>query len=835
MLNNSDICVLHFVSMNFQNNSQLQLAHDFVQFTGRNVFLTGKAGTGKTTFLHYLKKHSSKRMVVVAPTGVAAINAGGVTIHSFFQISFGPQIPEYLHARQKDENGKGVKRFNRNKINIIKSMDLLVIDEISMVRADLLDGIDAVLRKFRDHSRPFGGVQLLMIGDLQQLAPVVKEDEWSLLRNHYDTPFFFSSNALKKTHYVTVELTFVYRQKDESFIKLLNKVRDNKMDDEVVTLLNKRYRPDFNFDTPGYIILTTHNAKAKAINDEKMLALKGKEKKFKAVIKGNFPELIYPTEPDLRLKEGAQVMFVKNDPDPDKRFYNGKIGVITEIGKNRVTVLCEGDDEPIEVSPLEWEKVKYTINDKTKEIKEDIEGTFTQLPLKPAWAITIHKSQGLTFEKAVIDAQAAFAHGQVYVALSRCKSLEGMILSSRITNTSIKHDATVERFTKNFEEKQPDSNELEKSKQDFQRQLLTDLFDFEALRRRVFYLLKLADEHAASLQVDLKTPFLSMSDKLKNEVVIVSEKFNRQLTALLSEEPQVEKNEKLQERVKKASGYFSEKLQTLIIDKIDETDIETDNKAVRKSIYDALNKLSEDAAYKFACLKACENGFVVQDYLQAKALASIDEPVKTKPGKKAVSKTDATLEHPELYMRLKHWRDARVEETGLPYYMILPLKTMREISNKLPVTLPALKAVKGMGKKKLELYGSELLEIVTDYCDENDFQPEPYIEPEITPKKPTKQISFEMWQEGMSVQKIAEERGYTEGTIERHLAFYVESGKLPVEKMVAPEKVTLISDYMKEHPDEGLGAVKEFFGDRVTWSELHFVRAFLNGEKTKNS
>jgi len=695
--------------MNFEGNEQIELAYKFIQYTDKNIFLTGKAGTGKTTFLHNLKQYSTKRMVVVAPTGVAAINAAGVTIHSFFQLSFGPQIPEYVHARNSEDNQSGVKRFSREKINIIKSMDLLVIDEISMVRADMLDGIDGVLRRFRDRSRPFGGVQLLMIGDLQQLAPVVKQDEWSLLRKHYDTPFFFSSNALKKTHYVTVELTYVFRQRDEHFIQLLNKVRDNKIDDEVVNLLNERYHPDFDFDKPGYIILTTHNAKAKSINDEKMLKLPGKEKTAKAIIKGNFPEYIYPTEPDLRLKVGAQVMFVKNDPEPEKRFYNGKIGIVKSINRETVDVYCEGDDEPIEVVPLEWEKIKYTLNDETKEITETVEGTFKQLPLKLAWAITIHKSQGLTFEKAVIDAQDAFAHGQVYVALSRCKSLEGMILSSKIRNESIKHDSTVEKFTKDFEERQPDSNELEKSKHEFQYQLLVDLFDFQILQRRIYYLMKLANEHSASLQFDLKAPFLTLSNSFKNEVVIVSEKFGRQLKTLLSEEPDAEKNQALQERVGKAAVYFAGQIKKLVLNKLDEMVVETDNRAVRKSINDALKKLEQDTRFKLGCLQACENGFVVKDYIAAKALAAIEEAPSGKPKRKAKEPVDETIAHPELYQRLKHWRDAKVEELNIPYYMVLPLKTMRELSNKLPVTLPALKAIKGFGKKKIAKGGSRVM------------------------------------------------------------------------------------------------------------------------------
>ncbi len=813
--------------MNFKDNPQLQLAHDFVQFTGRNIFLTGKAGTGKTTFLHNLKQHSLKRIVVVAPTGVAAINAAGVTIHSFFQLSFGPQIPEYIHARNSEENQSKAQRFSREKINIIKSMDLLIIDEISMVRADLLDGVDAVLRRFRDRNKPFGGVQLLMIGDLQQLAPVVKEDEWSLLRKHYDTPFFFSSNALKKTHYVTVELTFVYRQKDEHFIKLLNKVRDNQIDAEVVNMLNERYHPDFNFEKPGYIILTTHNAKAKAINDDKMAKLPGKERKFKAIIKGNFPEYIFPTESVLHLKKGAQVMFVKNDPEPEKRFYNGKIGTIISINKDSIDVHCDGDDEAIEVVPLEWEKVKYSLNEENKEITESVEGVFVQMPIKPAWAITIHKSQGLTFEKAVIDAQAAFAHGQVYVALSRCKSLEGMILSSKITGTSIKHDVTVERFTKNFEEQQPDADELIKSKQAYQKQLLFDLFDFQILQQRIYYAVKLAREHDSVLQVDLKGILLGMGDKIKNEVTEISEKFRNQLNTLLLNNPEAEKNEPLQERVKKASAYFSEKIRSIVLDKTGEIVVDTDNKAVRKSVTNAINRVEEEAGYKQLCLESCKQGFEVKSYIEARAKAAIEKPVTKRAKKQAKTPVSINVEHPELYQRLKHWRDAKVEELNWSHYMVIPLKTMRELSNKLPLTLPALKTIKGLGKKKIDMFGGELLEIITDYCDEKDFEPEPIFIPEKKPKKPTKQITFEMWQAGKTIEQIANERGFTIGTIERHLIPYVESGDIPIERLVPDEQIKLISAFFEEHPEAFAGEAKETLGDRVSWRDLHFVRAWV--------
>ncbi|MCD4773207.1 MAG: AAA family ATPase, partial [Bacteroidales bacterium] len=680
--------------MNIQNNSQLQLAYDFVQFTGKNIFLTGKAGTGKTTFLHDLKKHSPKRMVVVAPTGVAAINAAGVTIHSFFQLSFGPQLPDYQTSEYKNnERQNKVRRFSKEKINIIKSMDLLIIDEISMVRADLLDGIDNTLRRFRNRNLPFGGIQLLMIGDLQQLAPVVKEDEWSPLRKYYDTPFFFSSKALQKTQYVTIELQFVYRQKDEHFIKLLNKIRDNKIDREVIDKFNERYKPDFNPDNEGYIILTTHNNKAKQINDTKLNRLSGKTHTFEAEVTGNFPDYIYPTDYELKLKVNAQVMFVKNDPNPAKDYYNGKIGTITKIDDNIVTVNCVGDDEPINVMPVEWEKMKYKIDEETKEIKETVEGTFTQYPLKLAWAITIHKSQGLTFEKAIIDAEAAFAHGQVYVAFSRCKSLEGLVLSTPIGAHSVKHDRTVESFTKNYEENQPDDAVLESSKKAYQQQLLTDLFDFGTLQKFIFYSIKLLNENSSSLESNPKDIFMEINKTVKEEITNVSGKFKNQLLNLFSKEIDIEKDSEIQDRIQKAAGYFSGKINELVSDKIENISIETDNKAVRKSLKNQINKLYQEAIFKSACLQACQKGFIMKNYLKARAIASLEENA-LKPSRKKSSETVGTdITRPNFYKILKDWRDAKADELDWDVYMVLQLKTMRELSAKLPVTKQGLKAI----------------------------------------------------------------------------------------------------------------------------------------------
>jgi len=343
-------------------NPELQLAHDFVETTDRHIFLTGKAGTGKTTFLHNLKGNTHKRMIVTAPTGVAAINAGGVTLHSFFQLPFGPFVPGSEADGRPNQH-----RFGKAKINIIKSLDLLVIDEISMVRADLLDGVDGVLRRFRRNDLPFGGVQLLMIGDLRQLSPVVKDEDWAILREFYDSMYFFSCRALRLSELVVIELKHVFRQSDTRFIDLLNRVRDNRLDQASLQELNSRYRKDFRpGDNEGYITLSTHNSGADAINESRLKALQRKAHSFQAEIEGDFPEYSYPTSPVLTLKEGAQVMFIKNDPSPEKLYFNGKIGKITRIAERSVFVICPGDQEEILVEPALWENIKYRIDPATR-------------------------------------------------------------------------------------------------------------------------------------------------------------------------------------------------------------------------------------------------------------------------------------------------------------------------------------------------------------------------------------------------------------------------------------------------------------------------------------
>ena len=462
-----------------ENNPELQLAWQFIENTGTHLFLTGKAGTGKTTFLRRLREQSPKRMVVLAPTGIAAINAGGVTIHSFFQLSFAPFVPDTtLNPAQIHY------RINKEKCNIIRSMDLLVIDEISMVRADLLDAVDATLRRYRDREKPFGGVQLLMIGDLQQLAPVVKDSEWEMLRHYYETPYFFASRALRETTYMTIELEKVYRQSDTFFLSLLNKIRENKADDEVLNELNKRYQRDFQPPKEeGYIRLTTHNNQAQRINDRELASLPGKAYSFRAEVKDDFPEYSYPADEVLTIKEGAQIMFLKNDVSSEKRYYNGMIGEVVTVNETGMFVRGKDSEHEFQLLQEEWGNYKYVLNEETKEITEEIAGVFRQYPIRLAWAITIHKSQGLTFERAIIDARNSFAHGQTYVALSRCKTLDGMVLESPLRREAIISDSVVDNFTKAVERNKPGNKQLNDMQKAYFFDLLSDLFNFYSIEQ----------------------------------------------------------------------------------------------------------------------------------------------------------------------------------------------------------------------------------------------------------------------------------------------------------------------------------------------------------------
>ena len=827
-------------------NQDLQLAFNFVKQTNRNIFLTGKAGTGKTTFLRDLKKSSPKRMIVVAPTGVAAINAGGVTIHSFFQLPFHPYIPSfYLSEKHPDNqamhNDPAGYKMSRERINIIKSLDLLVIDEISMVRADTLDAVDSALRRYKNRYLPFGGVQLLMIGDLQQLAPVVKDEDREIIDKYYNSAFFFGSRALSSTDYVTIELKHIYRQNDQDFINLLNKIRDNQVDSEVLSVLNNRYIPDFDIDSDGgYITLTTHNNQARMLNDSKLEKLPGKPHSFKAFIKDEFPEFSYPTDSELILKKGTQVMFAKNDLSGDKLYFNGKIGKVETFVDDLIMVKCADDDFPIGVEMVEWQNIKYTLDEETKEIQETVIGTFKQYPLKLAWAITIHKSQGLTFDRAVIDARSAFAHGQVYVALSRCRTLNGVVLSTLINQRSIIDDSSISDFIKETLQNQPGQKQLAESKKAYQQVLLTELFDFASLSRNLSYGLRIINENHNTILGNPQEMVESALTSIKTDFIEVSEKFRPQLYGLLNGDIDAESNTLLQERVQKACEYFSIKLEAAFKDILSGFSVETDNKTVRKSVSEALERTRKEGVIKLACLNAVRSGFTIGKYLDAKAKSVIDIPVVKSHSSKSVEDSSGIITHPALFLRLKEWRNIKAREVNLPHYMILPQKTMVTLTNFVPQSMPALKMVKGMGQKKSEKYGQELLNIITSYCQKENIEPsDGSFTVQTIPKKikeETKKISYDLFKEGKAVKQIAEERMLSITTIEGHLAYYVGTGEIPIDIFVSPEMTDLITSHLEKEDELKAGHVKDSLGEKVSWSDIKFVISHIKFlRKSKNN
>ena len=600
-----------------EENQELRHAWDFVEHTGRSIFLTGKAGTGKTTFLKTVVERSSKRNVVVAPTGVAAINAGGMTIHSFFQLPFSPFVPNAQIKSKFD--------FGKEKRKIISSLDLLIIDEISMVRSDLLDAIDSVLRRFRDRYKPFGGVQLLMIGDLQQLTPVVTPEDERMLKPYYDTPYFFGSKALAQIDYVTIQLEKVYRQQDDAFLSLLNHIREGQPTTDDLTLLNSRCQPTF-IPKPeeGYIRLTTHNQMANNYNESELQKLPGQAYTYQAKIEGTFPDYSYPTAETLTLKVGAQVMFVKNDPSGEHRYFNGRIGHVTYADSSRLQVFCPGDSEAIEVEPLEWENSRYTLNDETREIETEVLGKFTQLPLRLAWAITIHKSQGLTFDRAIIDASLSFAPGQVYVALSRCKTLEGMVLASQIPPHAIINDERVDSYIEHQEEAaQRSIEQLPTLKDEYYRYLLMELFDFKDILYREEYLSRLITEFFYHSFTDIAELHKRALEDYKKQVIDVADKWLIKIQQMTID---TLREEEFLERVKRSAAYFEQTLDQVLAKPLGLVpNIQSNNKQAMKRLTENFVDLRQAwLSRRFLLQQMAERTFTIADYLRQKQHSLLD-------------------------------------------------------------------------------------------------------------------------------------------------------------------------------------------------------------------
>jgi len=826
---------IHGMAQQTFTNQKLDFVEELVCFTDSHIFLTGKAGTGKTTFLKNLPLKTFKRMAVVAPTGVAAINAGGQTIHSFFQLPLGPQIPENAKGAFPSPRSMAAQyqKLNKKKTNLIRSLDLLIIDEISMVRADVLDAIDAVLRRVRRSQKPFGGMQVLMIGDVHQLAPVAKTEEWDLLSRFYTTPYFFGSEVLKKTPYVCVELEHIYRQHDEDFITLLNKVRDNRMDGDSIRLLNTRFKPNFiAHDNEGYITLTTHNYQADEINKRKLEALQAPPVTFKAIVHGNFPENTYPTQGELVLKTGTQVMFVKNDPTTAKAYFNGKIGRVTGYDEKEGTVTVMSDGERITVSRLKWQNMEYTLNPETQEVEEKEVGSFTQIPLRLAWAVTIHKSQGLTFDKVIVDAGKAFAHGQVYVALSRCTSFEGLVLKTFITREALISDHSVDHFVEQLPEKEPTQEKVDRLRHEYELETMLELIDFEELYRHFGRLTKVIYNNSNLFEDALIKDLSKRRNRVYEELCGVSRKFEVQIRKLHEEQPSCEQNPALQERLIKGVAYFGEHLKSIAAGLLD-LPYKTDNQAINDQITEALKQLKEDLYLKGCCLEACKDGFTVKDYLKTKSVKVIEEEKNT--NKKVEIKFDAS-KGGSLYSRLLSWREARSEADDVPASNIAPIKTLRAIADAKPVTLSELRAIEGMGSKRIRNHGAEILDIVLRFIGKDPETADIGTLPEAPEKKEKKQrgdsnrITKEMFDKGMTVEAIAKERGFTVNTILGHLVTFVEQGTLEASQFVAEEKYNEILDYFESTFDPSLPAAKDVLGEDYEYGEIKAVLAELQRE-----
>ncbi len=697
-------------------DENLALVQNYLNRTGEHIFLTGRAGTGKTTFLRNFREQSWKRMVVLAPTGVAAVNAGGMTIHSFFQMPFGPYL-----GKLSNHGSDSYFKIRKERIKLIRSLDLLVIDEISMVRADLLDAVDDMLRHYRRSNQSFGGLQLLMIGDVHQLAPVARDEEWTLLKEVYDSPYFFSSRALHNTTYRTISLTHVFRQTDRRFLELLNAVRDNCLHPEMLEKLNERYVPNCDSGKyEGYITLTTHNAQANAINQGRLQTLDSPEFCYSAETSGIFPENSYPTSKELLLKEGAQVMFVKNDSTGQQRYYNGKLATVTEVSAKNIQVRLEGSGDLIDVGLEEWSNTRYEIDEKTGEIVEYTEGIFRQYPLKLAWAITVHKSQGLTFDRVILDIAEAFAHGQVYVALSRCRSLEGIILRTPLRMNAIKTDKWISRFNQTVENQRPTEEDLKSAEKEYFLNLVSELFDFQNILGDLRRLRYICDEYCMESYPNYCSAVSKASVRCFSDMAEVGIRFQGQLQRMAAESENAERDASIQERIRKAATYFIAQMEDWLMPLVEETPPTIDNASVSKQLTDAFVRFSQSVREKHHLLTASKESFAVDEYLRARTEYVIRED-KT-PVKKKRILIPEDIERVELYEQLVAWRAQTAKEKAIPAYTVLTQKALIALCKKPARSIVELSLVKGIGIKTIQKYGSELMEIIQEFVEPGKVQ-----------------------------------------------------------------------------------------------------------------
>jgi len=824
------------------SNEIFELAVDLVQQSNRNIFLTGKAGTGKTTFLKHIRENCAKQMVVLAPTGVAAINAGGATIHSFFLLPFSPFIPSAKGTGFSSSGDKTLNRhslishlrYNSDKRKQLMQLELLIIDEISMVRCDLLDAIDTILRYFRKRpTEQFGGVQLLFIGDMFQLPPVVKDQEWQMLSDFYDSPYFFSSQVLKEHSPLYIEFEKIYRQSDETFIRILNQVRNNELDEDGMKVLESRFNPTFRRSKDdGYIILTTHNEQARNINIAALNNLKGKSMQYEAEISGSFQDKAYPADEILYLKIGAQVMFIKNDTaDRGKRYFNGKIGIVKELDDENIIVVCNDDATEIEVKKEEWENIRYSIDKTSQSLQSETLGTFKQYPLRLAWAITIHKSQGLTFEKAIIDAGEAFASGQVYVALSRCVGLEGLILKSRIRTASLSIDKRIIEYSKNISTSQSLQEEFYQARKNYQLQVLIQTFNFN---KAINYCTELGTyliENISSFNPESNI-WLEQLSKQLNTHQETATKFHVWLKAQFELPEAPEKNTALIERIGKAANHFLIETKNLL-HLLQQSPAITDSKLHAKEYNETLKEIFTELCVTRHILQnfgGSVNPIAWQQQKKNFVLPSFT--VNAYSG--TVTKT-INSPHAELYLQLKNLRDEICAEKNVPVYLVLGSKTLEEMSGYLPHTLAELKSITGFGEVKIKQYGQQFLDIILKYCEEENLSSlihEKKAKKEKKSKAKSKIVkentfekTFQLFKEGKTIGEIAKERNFATTTIEGHLSKYISTGEIEITTLISPERIALINDAIKATDVGSLNVIKQKLPSDISYGEIRMVLA----------
>ncbi|MDP3556780.1 MAG: helix-turn-helix domain-containing protein [Bacteroidota bacterium] len=826
-------------------NKQFEHVLNFVNQTNQPIFLTGKAGTGKTTLLKYIKENTVKQIAVVAPTGVAAINAGGSTIHSFFQFAFAPFLPVMNLEGAADYSKTTVNfKYNSLRLSILRKLELLVIDEISMVRADLLDQIDFVLRTTRKKTHlPFGGVQVMFIGDMHQLPPVVNHEEWKLLNQIYQSPYFFDSLVIKNNPPVYIELGKIYRQNEQAFIDILNKVRNNNLSLKDLETLNSHYRSDLsNQFIQSNITLTTHNQKADEINQKLLNALPERTYTFKSKVEGIFNEKNFPAEEVMTLKIGTRVMFLKNNAE--KNYYNGKIGIVTYLSDSTIKVKCEEDSNEIEVNKEAWTNVSYQLNKQTKVIEEDVLGTFTQYPLRLAWAITIHKSQGLTFEKVIIDAANSFSAGQVYVALSRCRSLSGLTLSSKINAETLYNDKKILQFSSSNKQDQTVIDSIFKSsKNEYIKTILVSLFDLTDIvysRKDLAGIIQMYKTRIHSSVEEWSESLFSKIDALN----AVSFKFKNQLADIIASSANVEYDQALTKRLSQASDYFQTEME-VINGLLKNVPFITESKEAAEELNVELQSLFEQTFAKIALFKSSSYGFNLHEFLKAK-LKIVYPSIRINVYENAKNaKISSDVIHPALYKKLLLLRDDICNEEQKPIYMVANNKALKELVEFLPTKSEELMKITGFGEARVEAFGEQFLNIIKDYLFEHDLESNMNAMPSKKEKKSkkekevgekvkkvsSKEQTFKLFKEGLSLEEISIMRGFTVGTLESHLTPYITSGEINIDFLVSPDKQkTIMRALEKFDKAAGINPIKSSLPSDITFSEIKFVLALKKKE-----